>query len=94
MMLDVLDAATADSTEAKRAKVRAAIENLEAVLGALHAAEYGKWAGFYRNDLMVSVRHTLALARGYDLKLQGRPPLPVDPYVVIKAYPGSRRMPL
>ena len=53
MMLDVLDAATADSTEAKRAKVRAAIENLEAVLGALHAVVVGSglrpaaglWAG-------------------------------------------------
>ena len=93
MLLDLLDSRTAASTEAKRAKVASAIENGESAQRALHAAEYGQWAGFYAGDLMVAVGHTLALARAYDLKLQGKPLpadlvldwLPGDPYQKIKA---------
>ena len=48
------------------------------------------------------VGHTLALARGYQLKLDGKPfpanlvlpQLPEDPYVRIKACGGNRRVPL
>jgi hypothetical protein len=75
---------------------------VESVLGSLHAAEYGQWAGFYTGDWMVAVVHTLALARAYDLKLQGKPLppdlvlewMPGDPYLKIKAYQGGRRVPL
>jgi hypothetical protein len=102
MLLDLLESRNAGPIGARRAKVASAIENIESVLRSLRAAEYGPWAGFYEGDLFVAVRHTLALARGYDLKLQGEPLpenlplqlLPVDPYVRIKAYQGSRRVPL
>jgi hypothetical protein len=102
MLLDLLDAGNAGTADAKRPKVASAIENIESVLGSLRAAEYGPWAGFYAGDLFVEMRRTLELARGYDSKLRGKPvpenlPLqifPVDPYVKIKAYQGSRRVPL
>ena len=102
MLIDVLDAVTAPAVETRRAKIAAAIVSIEAVERSLHSAEYGQWAGFYRGDQMVAVGHTLALARGYQLKLDGKPlpadlvlqQLPEDPYVRIKAYQGNRRVPL
>jgi len=68
----------------------------------LDAAEFGKWSGFYRNDLFVNVRHTLALAQACREKFQGRPlpanvPIvvrPEDPYVVLKSYQAGRRVSL
>jgi hypothetical protein len=90
------------STDEKLAHLNAAITDAEAVLRALEAAEYGKWRGFYKDELFVQVRHTRALALVYRAKLQGKTPpadvpvqvLPVDPYVVLKAYQGPRRVAL
>jgi hypothetical protein len=102
MLIDVLDAVSAPAVATRRASIAAAIVSIEAVQRSLHSAEYGQWAGFYRGDLMVAVHHALALARGYQLKLDGKPlpadlvleQLPEDPYVRIKAYQGDRRVPL
>jgi hypothetical protein len=62
----------------------------------------GRLLSFYRNELFVSVNHTLALAEAYRGKLLGKPlppdlpikVLPKDPYVVIKAYQDGRRVKL
>lgn len=81
-------------------KVSAAIEELKAVRGAMEAAEYGQWKGFYREDRFVDVRFTLALAEGALAKLQGGEApaglrvewLVVDPYHWLKGYQGERRV--
>jgi hypothetical protein len=91
---------TENSPSEKLERIDAAIADAESVLRAMDAAEFGKWAGFYRGDLMVNVRNTLALAQAYRSQLQGKPlpadlPIavrPVDPYVLIKAYQDGRRV--
>jgi hypothetical protein len=100
MLMNVADAALADSPSDKLVKLDAAINDIQSVLKAFRAAEYGQWAGFYRGDLFVNVRHTLALVEAYRGKLQGRNPppdlrialRPEDPYVPIKAYQGKQRV--
>ncbi len=100
MLLDLAEAARDGSASGKSEKTAAAIVELERVLEALHAAEYGKWAGFYQGDLFVNVRHSLAMARAYRDKLEGKPlpsdvPLAVraaDPYVTLKAYQRDQRV--
>jgi hypothetical protein len=91
-----------NSPQEKLTHLNAAIADAEAVLRTLETAEYGKWRGFYKGELFVQVRHTRALALVYRAKLQGKTPpadvpiqvLPVDPYVVLKAYQGTRRVAL
>jgi hypothetical protein len=86
----------------RKPKIASAIQELGEVLAALQAAEYGQWAGFHRRELFTNVRHTLALAQALAGRLDGRPlpeglaiaVRPVDPYVELKAYQGSRRVPL
>jgi hypothetical protein len=100
MLLQVSMLPTENSPSARLEKIDAAIADAESVLRAMNAAEFGKWAGFYRGDLMVNVRNTLALAKAYRSQLQGKPlpadlPIavrPVDPYVLIKAYQDGRRV--
>ena len=83
---------------AAQPKLDAAIADAESVVRALDGAEFGKWKGFYQNDLFVNVRHTLALARAYREKLRsGRVtsdvPISVmanDPYVLLKGYQAGR----
>lgn len=82
--------------------LRAAIKEAEAVLQALRRAEYGKWAGFYSNEVFVDVRHTLRLLHAALAQAEGRPlppdavilHRPQDPYVLIKSYQGFRRVPV
>jgi hypothetical protein len=80
--------------------LRAAIDECQAVLQALGRAEYGKWVGFYRNEVFVDVRHTLRLLQAALAQAEGRPlpadavilHRPQDPYVLIKSYQGFRRV--
>jgi len=84
------------------APLRAAIGETEEVLKALRRAEYGKWAGFYANEVFVDVRHTLRLLHAALAQAEGRPlppdavilHRPQDPYVLIKSYQGFRRVPV
>lgn len=100
MLLDLAEAARHGSASGKSEQVAAAIVEIERVLNALRAAEYGKWAGFYQGDLFVDVRHSLAMAQAYRDKLEGKPlppevPIsvrPADPYVTLKAYQGNARV--
>jgi hypothetical protein len=86
----------------KQASIEAAIADAQSTWKALESAEFGKWRGFYENDLFVQVRHTLALAQAYREQLNGRPLpdgvplkiLPHDPYVLLKAYQDGRRVAL
>ena len=100
MLLEIASIAGEKSTAGKLTLLDAAIADTERVLRALDAAEFGQWAGFYRNDLFVNVRHTLALQQAYRNKLEGKPlpagvPIvvrPEDPYVSMKAYQKNRRL--
>ena len=56
------------------ARLAQAIAETEAAEAALHAAEYGKWKGFYTaGDWLVDTARTMALERAYLDQLQGRP---------------------
>jgi hypothetical protein len=74
--------------------------DIQKVIDALHRNEYGQWAGFYRKELFTSAGHTLALLRAYQAQEAGKPlpaglpitVLPPDPYPVIKAYQGARKV--
>ena len=98
LLLQVASLPAEQTAPQKQARIDAAISDAEAVLRAFDAAEFGKWKGFYRNDLFVNVRHTLVLARAYREKLRGRPlpaevPIavrPEDPYIALKAYQTGR----
>jgi hypothetical protein len=101
MLHEICKAAQAQTTAEQLTHVEKAITYTQAALQSLHDAEFGKWAGFYKGDLMVNVRQTLALAEGYRDMLKGRP-LPKDlivavypepPYDVIEAYQGERVVP-
>jgi hypothetical protein len=102
MLLQVASLAAERSAARKQELIESAISDAKSVLQALDAAEFGKWSGFYRNDLFVNVRHTIALAQACRDKLQGKPlpanvPIVVraqDPYVVLKAYQAGRRVSL
>ena len=75
-------------------------DDLDRVLESFRASEYGKWAGFYSQELFTNVRLTRALIVAALDKKDGKrpsPDLPVqsrtpDPYPVLKAYQGSRRV--
>ncbi len=82
------------------AKIAGVVAELKLVLAAMHAAEYGKWRGFYDEDRFVNVRKSLALAEGAEAKLAGKP-LPKglvveafieDSYAWLKAYQHGRRV--
>ncbi|MGA8598912.1 MAG: glycosyl hydrolase 115 family protein, partial [Bryobacteraceae bacterium] len=73
MLEAVAGAALSGSAEERRKKIAAAIGEGEAVEGALEAADYGKWQGYYTNgDWLLDVPRTIALARAYDDKLAGK----------------------
>jgi hypothetical protein len=92
----------AETSPAKRlALVDTAIADTQSILRAMDAAEFGKWADFYKNDLFVNVQHTLALLEAYRNRLQGKPlppglpiaVLPADPYKSsIETYQDGRRV--
>ena len=74
MVIDVAQAYLAAENAAKIAKINDAIREAETALAAMHAAEYGKWKGFYsEGDWLLDTPRTIALARAYLDKLEGRP---------------------
>jgi hypothetical protein len=74
MIVNLSEMAQASDKTAKIAKLRAAIHEGELASAALHAAEYGKWKGFYtEGDWLLDTPRTLALARTYLDQLEGRP---------------------
>lgn len=102
MLLEICRTARSQVPAERLAHVERAITYIQAALQSLHDAEFGKWIGFYRGDLMVDVRQSLALAEGYRDLLQGKP-LPKDlvvaqhpvlPYDMIEAYQGQRIVPM
>jgi hypothetical protein len=81
-------------------QLEAGRDDADRVLASFHASEYGKWAGFYSEELFANVRLTRALIVAAIDKWDGKPvpaDLPVqsrtpDPYPFLKAYQGSRRV--
>jgi len=102
MLSQVAQAYASPQPEGRIAPLRAAVGETEAVLRALRRAEYGKWAGFYSNEVFVDVRHTLRLLHAALAQAEGRAlpgdavilHRPQDPYVLIKSYQGFRRVPV
>ncbi len=68
MLLDVAqsmqdkDAGNAAKAQAEAA---AALQSLDAVMAAMHAAEYGKWKNWYRGDWLTGVDRTRTLVQAY-----------------------------
>jgi hypothetical protein len=72
MMEDVAEAAETDSAPRRRELIRSAIGEDEAIEAALHAADYGKWKGFYtKGDWLEDVPLTLNLEEAYLRRLEG-----------------------
>ena len=98
MLLEVCKAAQEQAPEEGLNHIEKAIAYIQAALRSLHSAEFGKWTGFYKGDITVDARQTLALAEGYRDLLQGKPlpkGLAVAVYPrreddVLSAYQGSR----
>jgi hypothetical protein len=86
MLLEICEAAQTQVPAERLKHVEKAITYIQATLQSFHDAEFGKWAGFYKGDLLVDVRQTLALAEGYRDLLQGKP-LPKD--LVVATYPTT-----
>jgi hypothetical protein len=99
MLMHVAEAVTAPAGQ-QAPLLKAAAADAERVLQSMKAAEYGKWKGFYDGDLMVNVRHSIALINAAVAKIETGKPTegvkiaiqPADPYVVLKAYQGDRRV--
>jgi hypothetical protein len=80
------------------AKIAEIIVELKTELASLHAAEYGKWKGFYNEDRFVHIRNAIAMAEATAGKLAGHPvpadlklePVPTDPYYWLKSYQNNR----
>ncbi len=73
MLVDLANAVLSNSPSAKLASVNAAIRELQQILTALRAADYGKWRGFYtKGDWFVDIPLTLALAEVERDKFEGR----------------------
>jgi hypothetical protein len=103
MVIDLAEMAQTSDRSTRVARLRAAITETEAAQAALHAAEYGKWAGFYTaGDWLVDGSRTLALEHAYLDQLEGRP-VPQNAivrakdtgfaYVRITAYQGTQTAP-
>ena len=100
MLMHVGEAVTAPVGEQVRLLKMAGADAAK-VLEAMKAAEYGKWKGFYDGDLMVDVRHSIALMNAAIEKVEtGKPTEGVritvydDAYGRLKAYQGNRRVDL
>ena len=95
MLLQAAEAALTTNSAARVEHWRSAAQELELEKEALHGAEYGKWAGFYRGEQFVGLQHTLDVLRWATEKLEKRsdvpPPPRPDGYLVIKAYQGDQR---
>src|SRR5579863_6468421 len=74
MVINLAEMMQSPAKADKIVKLRAAIKEGEAASAALHAAEYGKWKGFYtEGDWLLDTPRTLALAQTYLDQLEGRP---------------------
>jgi hypothetical protein len=74
MLVNLAEMTQASDKTVKITKLKAAIKEGESASAALHAAEYGKWKGFYtEGDWLLDSPRTLALARAYLDSLEGRP---------------------
>ena len=95
MLLATAQAALAATPGAKSEHLNQAVREVELELEAFRAAEYGKWAGFYKGELFVNVRHTLDVLRYARASVAGgapgAAPRQPDGYVIIKAYQGDQR---
>jgi hypothetical protein len=80
------------------AKLAEILTELKTELAAMHAAEYGKWQGFYKEDRFVHVRNAIAMTEAAIGKFAGQPvpadlkldPVPTDPYYWLKSYQDKR----
>ena len=103
MLLNLARMTLAATPAEKLRQLSAAIEDGERAAAALHAAEYGKWRGFYTaGDWLLDTPGCLALAKAYRERLQGHSiaaeayasqdwqPRFVAAYSKITAYEGSR----
>ncbi|MGH9613334.1 MAG: glycosyl hydrolase 115 family protein, partial [Bryobacteraceae bacterium] len=101
-MLEETAAAWLGDREQRRRHLEKAVTEIQSVLRAFDAGEYGKWKGFYDKELFTNVRLTLALthvaldrlagkAAPENVPIQARTP---DPYPILKSYQGHRRVSL
>ncbi|MGH9447799.1 MAG: hypothetical protein ACRD3O_19060, partial [Terriglobia bacterium] len=87
MMLDIAKAAQTISTADRIALVSSARAEAEQIENSLHAADYGKWAGFYtRGDWLLDVPLTLNLERAYIGQLKGHG---ISENVLVRAEDGG-----
>ncbi|HWB85506.1 MAG TPA: glycosyl hydrolase 115 family protein [Bryobacteraceae bacterium] len=87
MVLKLAQMIQASDNNDKLARLREAIGECEKGAAAMHAAEYGKWKGFYSDgDWLLDTPLTLKVMRTYLDKLEGRP---VSQNVVIRAEDGG-----
>jgi hypothetical protein len=100
MMLDIAKATQTTATPDRITLIRSALGEGEKIEEALHAADYGKWAGFYTDgDWLLDVPLTLSLERAYLSQLKGKA-MPENvmvraqdggfAYHVITAYQGTQ----
>lgn len=101
MLLNIARAANQEDTKARAESLRVALADLDRIQNSMHSSEYGQWAGFYRGELMVNVRLTREMTVYLMQHLNGEkvsgtiPGIGVpDPYVLIKAYQTTRRVPV
>jgi len=101
MVIQLAEMAQAPDRQDRARKLRAALVEGESAAAAMHAAEYGKWKGFYTaGDWLVDTPAVLALARAYLDQLEGQHSNQtswtedLDPstpgYSKITAYQGTR----
>ncbi len=87
MMEDVAAATQTDSTRERMERIRSALREDKAIEAALHAADYGKWKGFYtQGDWLEDVPLTVSLVRAYLRRLEGHA---MDLNTMIRAQDGG-----
>lgn len=87
MLEAVAQVALSHSDEERKGHIKTALAEGEAVEAALEQADYGKWQHYYTaGDWLLDVSRTLALARAYQDKLNGRS---VPENAVIRAQDGG-----
>jgi hypothetical protein len=101
MVMYLAQAAADPHSPDQLAKLRAALKESDELEGAMRAAGYGQWRGFYNSgDWLLDVPLTIALMKAYEDKLEGRsiPPHIFEwandggfAYSMIKAYQGGQR---
>ena len=100
MLKNVAQAWLAPTATEKKRLLEQAAKDTALVLDSYKASEYGKWAGFFKEERFTNVRLTLAMTRAAIGVLDGKPVpqgLPVqartpDPYPWLKEYQQGRRV--